>query len=298
MNPHGKKLQVLWADDFVKGVKFDELDTEMMAIKELRMGPNLGDTVVDHKKGIEATLLTLLPSGVRLSIRSIADVKRDTESDSDSETDSDLEEQFLAPTSWKRLLNTPPLPAELLVRIKDAVRDADIDMEEMPSTFYVFVERVARVYLKRRTAKKDSIHANRDTEVFYSVKYILKQIPKRERLYGGSVMACHQVLLPVLEILFEMSEAGPARGSEEWIAEMKDNLMLVTFQDMVDFPVLMRAFVRDEIRKLDEKGLLRLKPGEKIPTGQYDAKNVSTKLVHRETRRLMEVCSVYIRTDL
>ena len=98
-------------------------------------------------------------------------------------------------------------------------------------------------------------------------------------------------MVPVLEILIGMPDAGPTRGSDEWIELMRQNMLLATFEDMVEYPQLLRAYVKEESRNVDEDGFVPLRPDEIVTCNAYDPTEVKTKSVLRETRRLMEVCN-------
>ena len=59
----------------------------------------------------------------------------------------------------------------MMERLRSAVLKGGVDIVNMPKSMYVFVERVARVYLSRRKESDEvDLHTNRDAETFYSVK--------------------------------------------------------------------------------------------------------------------------------
>ena len=68
VNPHGSELEVLWADSVAEACDDDagHMETEMMSLKSVHLGPNVGDEVEDDDKIY--TLLALLVRGVRVGI--------------------------------------------------------------------------------------------------------------------------------------------------------------------------------------------------------------------------------------
>ena len=72
------------------------------------------------------------------------------------------------------------------------------------------------------------------------------------------------MVLPILEYLLDMPDAGPREGSSEWIKEMTNSLDLVTFGQLSRYSELLRAWVRLEHEKnsSEKHGYVRLRPGE------------------------------------
>ena len=123
---------------------------------------------------------------------------------------------------------------------------------------------------------------------------VFRLIPKKDRPHKGRVRSAVRSLLPVLEDVFNMPAAGPARGSKQWIRLLKDNPEMITFRDAVENSNLRRVLVQCIIsRCFTDNGNLRLNRKECIPTGKYNGlkEDGETKVkpsdVLKETRRSM-----------
>lgn len=121
---------------------------------------------------------------------------------------------------------------------------------------------------------------------------MLKQIPSDERPHGGQAEEAAEAALPVLEVLFGMPAAGPARGSPAWIEKLCGEPDSVSFAEMVEFPALLRAYVKQQIALgcTEDNNLPVLRAGEHIPDvfqDAYDTSAVKPRHVLRQTRRAM-----------
>jgi hypothetical protein len=121
---------------------------------------------------------------------------------------------------------------------------------------------------------------------------VFKQIPSDERPHGGEVEEAAEAALPVLEVLFGMPAAGPARGSPAWIEKLCGAPDSISYAEMVEFPALLRAYVKQQIAlgDPDENNMPVLRPGEYVPDvfhDEYDATLVKPRHVLRQTRRAM-----------
>ena len=80
----------------------------------------------------------------------------------------------------------------------------------------------------------------------------MRQIPKAERPHKGRVGPTVDVLLPVMEKMFDMPSTGPKEGTDAWMQLREADPMSISFRHMVLHPRLMRVFVRDHIRRGDD----------------------------------------------
>ena len=81
-----------------------------------------------------------------------------------------------------------------------------------------------------------------------------------------------------------MPAPGPVRGSDQWIQDFIDHPDIITFSDMMEYPRLLRAYVKNV-------GRVRLRQHEKIPDTQYPEKGkpgyLNPRQVLKSTRRSM-----------
>ena len=65
-----------------------------------------------------------------------------------------------------------------------------------------------------------------------SEQVVFSQIPRKKLPFKGRTLVTTKFLLPVIEKLLDMPDAGLEEGSDEWIKSMKENLDMVTFTHM------------------------------------------------------------------
>ena len=118
---------------------------------------------------------------------------------------------------------------------------------------------------------------------------VFKQIPEPRRPHNGDTDIAAEAVLPVLEFAFDMPAAGPRRGSEKWLAQLVNNPFQIAFAEMVEFPRLIRAYVKNELRNGGEHNLVKLTAQDVIPSVDdlYDGKEVKPSDVLETTRRAM-----------
>ena len=110
----------------------------------------------------------------------------------------------------------------------------------------------------------------------------------------GNCEEATDVVLPILEDLFEMPARGPPEGSPQWLATMKSNPHLITFQMMDKYDELMRAYIKDcEANTGRDDGFPTLLPHEETMLKREEYNHLKYKEVPRSevlnsTRRLME----------
>ena len=114
---------------------------------------------------------------------------------------------------------------------------------------------------------------------------------KKKLPFKGRTLATTKFLLPVIEKLLDMPDAGLEEGSDEWIKSMKENLDMVTFTHMNRYPELLRQWVKHEIDRGCSQGVrhsfVKIRSGEKIPSGVYESKDILPGSVLKGTRRHM-----------
>ena len=89
--------------------------------------------------------------------------------DAQKDKDEEVDNQCKAPTSWAPFKNqaqlTPACQQIMMDELEDLVEDTE------PETFYLFVERVARVYINsRRTTPEEDLHEDRDYALYCAIK--------------------------------------------------------------------------------------------------------------------------------
>ena len=117
---------------------------------------------------------------------------------------------------------------------------------------------------------------------------VFKQIPKRERPHCDRPGLATSHLVPILEHLLKLPASGPAVGTPEWIEAMKKTPQVVTFANLVKYPTLMRAHVKDCIQRGDEDGLVIMEEGEKILEDFYSFEKNKSEPILPETRRYLK----------
>ena len=101
-------------------------------------------------------------------------------------------------------------------------------------------------------------------------QHVLGTIPKGSTCpYGRNRAEASARLLPILEILFDMPAPGPRRGSPAWIQALVDRPHFITFEQMMNYPTLLRTYVKSVKNQCNDKGELKLRGAELIPIAQY-----------------------------
>ena len=91
-------------------------------------------------------------------------------------------------------------------------------------------------------------------------------IPEKSKCpYERDIEVAVGAVRPILEILFEMPAPGPVPGSAQWVQALIDNPDLITFKNMMQFPSLLRGYVKSV-------GRVQLRKKETVPEGDYPAK--------------------------
>ena len=138
---------------------------------------------------------------------------------------------------------------------------------------------------------------NRSVRMFYPrpshhcaacLQVVFRQIPKDERPRNGRMSPLVDLLLPVIEKMFDLPSTGPKEGTEEWLQEKEASPISITFRQMVYYPRLMRAFVRDLLRRGDERGYIYLKPDDVVPDHLYDPDTADKRHMLQRTKRSMD----------
>ena len=133
------------------------------------------------------------------------------------------------------------------------------------------------------------MHTNRETVCYNAVKEVFLQIPEADdRPHGAKVTAAAEAVLPCLEHIFQMPSTGPQVGSEEWVTLMREDITLVSFKQLTEYPELLRIFVKHVLKMYCVDGKLKLLPGEYVPTLDYDKKLVPRASLLKGTRRQMQ----------
>ena len=139
----------------------------------------------------------------------------------------------------------PPLPREFAERVQDAFRDCGLDPKKQG--LYVFVERVATVYHAKHSSPKrgPDMHLDRNECTRDACTLV---ITKMLAVPGWTdVEVVSKKMVPVMECIFRMPAKGPPRGSPQWLRLQLQELNLVTFEDLCEFPALMRAHCKREV---------------------------------------------------
>ena len=103
-----------------------------------------------------------------------------------------------------------------------------------------------------------------------AVAQALSQIRPRTNLpHDGENKMSVTVLQPIMEKVFEVPKLAGAKGSSKWVNHViqRENY---TFRDCVDFPEIMRHFVRSRMKEGQQKGLRKgfpiLLEKDQVPT--------------------------------
>jgi hypothetical protein len=120
------------------------------------------------------------------------------------------------------------------------------------------------------------------------LQVVFRQIPKDERPHRGRIGPLVDHLLPVIEKMFDLPSTGPKEGTEEWLQQKEASPSSISFRHMVFYPRLMRAFVRDLLRRGDDRGYIRLKPDDVVPDHLYDPETADKRHMLQSTKRSMD----------
>ena len=99
----------------------------------------------------------------------------------------------------------------------------------------------------------DMLYLDRRQYLVDSVETSNLDQPAEDLLYNGDVEQTVESLLPIVESLYDMPALRPESGSAKWLKYMKENIDQTTFGDLVDFPELLRIYVKHMKKKGNAK---------------------------------------------
>ena len=244
----------------------------------------------------EVEILSLHPDNPEAFFLLAPDIKRSQEHICAVPASHDTVEPDDASTSlgWNPCPHNALEPA-VLSKLQSAVLDACTIIpflaESEHPRYQLFVERVVKAYAhlhSKFNGPDAGMHANREAVCTQAIKLVMAQIPPRTRRpHKGSVKRATISVLPALEIMFSMPSSGPKRGTKGWIDSLLSKVEAISFRDMVDFPELRRAYIKDVIANSDANGKIILKDGECPPEKPFNFNTVKPSSVIRAARRQM-----------
>ena len=137
-------------------------------------------------------------------------------------------------------------PAELNAGIKQAFEECNLDIKQRG--LYAFVERVAKVYQAKlgpppKQGRRMYLERNKKTRD--AVKTTIENFIRLP--YMSDVDETTKIMIPVMEVIFKMPAKGPPRGSQPWLRLQMQELSVVSWADMDEFPQLLRAYDKREV---------------------------------------------------
>jgi len=115
------------------------------------------------------------------------------------------------------------------------------------------------------------------TDTTNAINAAMQDFPASKLPYNGDVPKALKAVLPMLQDLFDMPDAGPRKNSKAWLQLMKKDIHEAEYADIAEHQQLMNAYIQYMQRIGDETGAVRLRHGEKVPDGAYKRE----KLVNR-----------------
>ena len=82
--------------------------------------------------------------------------------------------------------------------------------------------------------------------------------PAADLVFNGDVEETVESILPIVESLYDMPALRPESGSARWLKYMKKNIDQATFGDLVDFPELLRIYVKTMKKKGNDLSLIHI----------------------------------------
>ena len=193
------------------------------------------------------------------------------------------------PKSWTKMWKTVPLPPS--VPQKDFLKildDLGHDHTQFPADYYCFVLRVVKAY--HTSNKNNQHHFNRHEQCTEAIVEVFNTIPATGRPHDGNAETASKVVLPMLEMLFDMPKGQSVPGTAEWLLQAKVMTNALTIEQLVtmDEPShsLKKAWIRQQKRQnaTDTSGYpVR---NFKVPSATTNyKKTVPARVAKRQTRK-------------
>ena len=154
---------------------------------------------------------------------------------------------------WKRC-NAAALDQDEHSRLAESINIRDVDLKP---GYYRFLHRCCKEYKAfiESNTMQDALHSHRDTLTKSAISQVFEQIrPKNSVPHDGLVDAARIHVLPILEDVFRMPNAGPPFGSPAWIKLQCKKPADISFAHAVHFPKLMNKLVRYLLKNGGEDG--------------------------------------------
>ena len=138
------------------------------------------------------------------------------------------------------------IPADFNARIKLAFAECNLDMKRRG--LFAFVERVAKIYhakLGPPPKQGRRMYLDRSEKTRDAVSTTIEDYLKLP--YMCDVDETTEIMIPVLEVIFQMPAKGPPRGSQAWLRLQLQELSVVSYADLDKFPQLLRAYDKREV---------------------------------------------------
>ena len=78
-------------------------------------------------------------------------------------------------------------------------------------------------------------------------------------------------MLPLIELVFEMPELRPTRGTQRWVKYMCNNLHQTDFRDMAEFPLIFRAAYKVHRASFNKNGRPKLTNKDVLIWNRYES---------------------------
>ena len=188
-------------------------------------------------------------------------------------------------------LTVPALPDVHEAALPGVLRDCGYDVKSIPK-LYNFSVRICKSFLNQMP--DDDMCAERHkilTVVSESVMHTVPLTDLDKFPFGQSVDKCTGYYMPVVENLFKLMAPGPAKGSKEWLAHLKDNIKDAGVPDVVGYHLfcnyVLHTFSKCMLHKFSMFMLYMFKmfPGTKQgpPQGAYQVGTRAQRRPHDET---------------
>ena len=187
-------------------------------------------------------------------------------------TQVDSHEQPEDPNTWGNC-QAPPLSDEHMAALPQVLASLGYDVSNNPHLFR-FALRVCKEF-RVRMSDGDDLDLDRFRCMEDAVEQVMHAVPKVHLdtfSFKSKPGKCAEYFMSVVEKLFSMVAPGPAKGSEEWLDYLRNNIWKATVPDVAMNRVLLNAYVKHERRcNVISKQKLKppLFPDEAVPDKDY-----------------------------
>jgi len=134
----------------------------------------------------------------------------------------------------------------------------DLREEHTRADMYTFVRSVAQMYDRLNPQSGAELHVDRRSITSSAVTAVFSEGRADELPFDGDADVAVRVLMPVLELLFEMPVLRPMRNSKEWEAYMCKHLQECNFEDLCENARLSKAYFKYHVNRFGDNNRPRL----------------------------------------